>query len=242
MSAAYFSQPVYENLNVLYHLSYRDISCPWFLRLQNSFPLWEAIGVQPKTCQFWIVLDMHLAVHKIFYWYWSEIAAVIVFSRQTWISLSTFYFAFLKFGFCSCFAWKVIRSDVSCTTHFNILDKLRYVFIPVDRFLIWSMGRYLTSGVNIPPARSSRVILSVFCHHDFLLLLLFLFVYLLTYFQACFWISCCLLSGLSSVSRCHGWGRCHSLRRDSAAQSFVSVQNPVAVIFWYHMWNAEVGC
>lgn len=167
VSAADFSEPVCENLNVLYHLSCRDISCLWFLCLQNSFPLWEVIGVQPKTCQFWIVLDMHLAVHKIFYWYWSEIAAVIVFSPPTWISLSTFYFAVLKFGFCSCFAWKVIRSDVSCTTHFNILDKLSYVFIPVDRFLIWSMGRYLTSRINIPPTRNPRAILSVFCRHDF---------------------------------------------------------------------------
>lgn len=183
---------------------------------------------------------MHLAVHKIFYWYWSEIAAVIVFSPPTWISLSTFYFAFLKFGFCSCFAWKVIRSDVSCTTHFNILDKLSYVFIPVDRFLIWSMGRYLTRGMNIPQTRNPRAILWVFCHHD-VLKLLFLFIYLLIYFQACLWISC-WLSGLCSVSQCHGWGPCHSLQQNSAAQLFFSVQNPVIVIFLYNMWNAGVGC
>lgn len=40
------------------------------------------------------------------------------------------------------------------------------------------MGRYLTSRMNIPPTRSPRAILSVFCHHDFFLLLLYLFVYL----------------------------------------------------------------
>lgn len=155
-----------------------NIPCPWFLHLQNYLPLWEAVHVYPITCQFWIVLDMHLTVHKIFYWYWSEIATVIVFSPPTWIFLSTFFFAFLKFVFCSCFAWRVIRSDVSCTTHFNILDKLSYIFIPVDRFLIWSVGRYLTSRMNILPTRNPRAILSVFCYPDSF------YYYLFIYFQA----------------------------------------------------------
>lgn len=119
---------------------------------------------------------MHLTVHKILYWYWSEIATVIVLSPPTWIFLGIFCFVFLKFVFCSCFAWKVIRSDVSCTTHFNILDKFSYIFIPVDGLLIWSMGRYLTSGMNILPTSNPRVILSVLGHPDFSLVA-FLYIY-----------------------------------------------------------------
>lgn len=137
------------------------------------------------------LLDMHLTVHKILYWYWSEIATVIVLSPPTWIFLGIFCFVFLKFVFCSCFAWKAIRSDVSCTTHFNILDKFSYVFIPVDRLLIWFMGRYLTSGMNIPPTSNPRVILSVLCHPDFsvvafvctcIYIYIYLYIYILLYF------------------------------------------------------------
>lgn len=153
------------------------------------------------------MLDTHLTVHEIFYWYWSEIATVIVFSSPTWIFLGTFCFAFLKFVFCSCFAWKVIRSDVSCTTHFNILGKLSYVFIPVDGFLIWSMGRYLTRGMNILPTRNPRVILSVFCYPDSFYYFFYLFISKHAYQFNSLW----LLSGLSNVSRCHGWEHCHSL-------------------------------